>query len=845
MFVFSSLFVGYDESNNQLNLMNNSFEGHSGNGSSNQSNSTPFVTIVSPGNIVHGMTITFNYSVTNYSGNYVNWNSTIQGQANSTTYQWSSNLNSQTNGTNGSNINSTSRTYSIDGNYTVCAWLYSYPNSSDCVSFQLIIPPANLSIISPSNNSVISNVSSGYSDYLQINYIASNSNGYVYWTSTETNSQTNNSSITWSSYPSYSSTTYRVGYNNRTICASVYGVSSSATDCINIEIQPRVAVINNLSASLSNNGLVYIEYQIENYSSGTLTIGNLTIDQFYYGNSSSSNNSNSSTNSSSSSYSISLNSGYLNYGNNSICVNLNSEDNKVVSECRIIFIPPPTYRMNIISPASNFQYTGNSISIGYITENYSGYVSWTVNSTNGTSTSYSYGSPYTRTNSLQINQFGSVDICATFSVGSSNYTDCVTINHVARTLVGQINTPSNNSQVSGGYLYLNILANNYSSGIISINGVVQNYLGASFYQNSSGNQSGNINGSGNQSSNNNSNYHMNLPYGSSTICLNLIGENNQQLIDCINLTRVAPTHIAEITSPSNNSNHIGNNLNFDFTVTNSLNYYFLLDGSQTNYHQNYNNSTGYKMTILFGQHELCLISKDLTNQNYSDCITVTMIDPNVDSDNDGLPDHSDQCPNTNQNTSIDVAGCAQHQLDSDSDGIMNDQDLCPNTTIQTIVDSNGCSAVQRDSDSDGIVDAYDLCVNSPPLIAVNSDGCSTSQLDSDNDGIMDDLDLCPNTIVGSQVNNGGCAASQLDSDSDGIVDSFDQCQNTPIGSVVDQTGCIVGTSNTGNNTGSGTGNNTGSGSSSGESSSEGMPGFEALYLIISLMIAVVYFQKQK
>jgi len=494
--------------------------------------------------------------------------------------------------------------------------------------------------------------------------------------------------------------------------------------------------------------------------------------------------------------------------------------------------------MNIISPASNSQYTGNSISIGYNTENYSGYVFWTVNSTNGTDTSYSYGSPYLRTNTFYFSQFGLIDICGSFSMDSSNYTECITVDHAARTLEGQINSPSNNSQVSGGYLYLNILANNYSSGSITIDGVVQRYLGSSFDQNGSTNQSNN---------NNNSNYYINPPFGSSTICLNLIGENNQQLIDCINLTRVAPTHIAEITSPSNNSNHIGNYLILEFEVSNSSNYYFTVDGNQSYYSQGNNNSNSseYTMVISFGEHIICLNSMDYANQSYSDCITVIMLNPNVDSDNDGLPDHSDQCPNTNQNTSIDVAGCAQHQLDSDSDGIMNDQDLCPNTTIQTIVDSNGCSAVQRDSDSDGIVDAYDLCVNSPPLIAVNSDGCSTSQLDSDNDGIMDDLDLCPNTIVGSQVNNGGCAASQLDSDSDGIVDSFDQCQNTPIGSVVDQTGCIVGTSSTGNNTGSNTGNNTGSGSSSGDSSSDGMPGFEAVYLLISIMIAIIFFNKKK
>ena len=108
-------------------------------------------------------------------------------------------------------------------------------------------------------------------------------------------------------------------------------------------------------------------------------------------------------------------------------------------------------------------------------------------------------------------------------------------------------------------------------------------------------------------------------------------------------------------------------------------------------------------------------------------------------------------------------------------------------------------------------------------------------IDTDNDGVMDDLDMCPNTIVGSQVNANGCAPSQLDSDSDGVIDSFDQCPNTPIGTVVSPSGCVY--SNSGNNSG----NN--SGSSSGDS--EGMPGFEAAYLVMSVIIAGFVLSRKK
>ncbi|DAC48477.1 MAG TPA: OmpA family protein, partial [Candidatus Thalassarchaeaceae archaeon] len=50
-----------------------------------------------------------------------------------------------------------------------------------------------------------------------------------------------------------------------------------------------------------------------------------------------------------------------------------------------------------------------------------------------------------------------------------------------------------------------------------------------------------------------------------------------------------------------------------------------------------------------------------------------------DTDQDGVTDDIDLCPNTDAGAEINLIGCAQNQIDSDWDGVMNDADQCPNT----------------------------------------------------------------------------------------------------------------------------------------------------------------------
>ncbi len=88
--------------------------------------------------------------------------------------------------------------------------------------------------------------------------------------------------------------------------------------------------------------------------------------------------------------------------------------------------------------------------------------------------------------------------------------------------------------------------------------------------------------------------------------------------------------------------------------------------------------------------------------------------------------------------------------DTDQDGIFNAQDQCPNTVAGVSVDSQGCPL---DADSDGIADYKDSCLNTPAGTIVGADGCLADQ---DLDGIADASDACPNTDQDLMVDDKGC-----------------------------------------------------------------------------------------
>jgi hypothetical protein len=108
----------------------------------------------------------------------------------------------------------------------------------------------------------------------------------------------------------------------------------------------------------------------------------------------------------------------------------------------------------------------------------------------------------------------------------------------------------------------------------------------------------------------------------------------------------------------------------------------------------------------------------------------------VDSDGDGVPDATDNCPNASN----------PGQGDLDDDGI---GDACDN-----------------DRDGDGVVNTTDNCPNTPNVDQADLDGDGIGNVcdaDRDGDGVANATDNCPNTAN----------ANQADTDGDGIGDACD------------------------------------------------------------------------
>jgi hypothetical protein len=151
----------------------------------------------------------------------------------------------------------------------------------------------------------------------------------------------------------------------------------------------------------------------------------------------------------------------------------------------------------------------------------------------------------------------------------------------------------------------------------------------------------------------------------------------------------------------------------------------------------------------------------------------------LDTDRDGVPDGLDRCPDTPAGAIVDITGCAG---DADHDGVPEGVDRCPNTPAGATVDATGCSG---DADHDGVMDGVDQCPDTPVGAVVDATGCTT---DADLDGVRDWLDKCPETPLGATVDATGCPK---DSDGDGVVDAADKCPGTPKGVPVDETGCMI------------------------------------------------------
>jgi len=133
-------------------------------------------------------------------------------------------------------------------------------------------------------------------------------------------------------------------------------------------------------------------------------------------------------------------------------------------------------------------------------------------------------------------------------------------------------------------------------------------------------------------------------------------------------------------------------------------------------------------------------------------------------------------------------------VDSDNDGVIDALDNCPDTPAGALVNNKGCTA---DSDGDGIANLDDQCPDTPSGVAVMRNGCPP---DSDRDGVADHRDRCPDTPAGTEVDRRGCPVAEMqeptydatavaDSDNDGVSDDLDVCPGTPVNTKVDSSGC--------------------------------------------------------
>jgi len=178
-----------------------------------------------------------------------------------------------------------------------------------------------------------------------------------------------------------------------------------------------------------------------------------------------------------------------------------------------------------------------------------------------------------------------------------------------------------------------------------------------------------------------------------------------------------------------------------------------------------------------------------------------------DTDDDGVPNTIDNCPNDFN----------PGQEDFDGDNVGDACDNCPNDANDDQTDTDGdgvgdvcdnCRAIsntgQVDFDGDGIGDTCDSC----PLVADDGtdtdldgpgdacDNCpaisNTNQVDFDGDGDGDLCDNCPDIANSDQANNDGDSQGnvcdnckddtnedQLDADNDGWGDLCDNCATIP------------------------------------------------------------------
>ena len=586
-------------------------------------------------------------------------------------------------------LNGTNITLDFEATVLNCgpnnSWSNDCPNSNNSslsYQFQYISPETNLVISSFSFNT--------NNDRISLSYYSLNYSGSVAWEYTSANGTSNSSSYS----NSYVNTIYFYPdfFGIIQICGSISG----DTTCINATrvVRPLLGEIDSPSDNFTTNASsVYVSYFANNYSYGTLELNNQTVHYLQHSNANNSNSNNSII--------VNIPSGW-----STLCLELTGDNGTSLENCVNVYKPPAIVRLIIDS--ANLSSDNASIVLSYKSENWSGQVVWEYPTSNGTEMSYSYASYYLRTTNIYPSTFGLIEICGTISNLS---TECISLYRTARILEGDIISPNNNSQYHTTTVQISYTANNFTSGSITLDGATYRYLGPSF--------------DSNETESSNSNYsqiNLQVEYGFSTICLELSGDNGAQLSDCIVIERVVPPHNVSIVSPVAGMSFTGQFVNLNYVLENSSSHYFTVNNITFS---PIDNSTinSVELPVGYGTQNVCVVSYDYAGTVTNACVVVNMINPNADSDSDGVADNFDLCQNTITGSVTDTNGCALYQLDDDEDGISDAVDICSGTFVGSQVNSVGCSSSQRDSDSDGIVDSFDQCPSTIIGTVVDQTGC--------------------------------------------------------------------------------------------------------------------------
>ena len=179
---------------------------------------------------------------------------------------------------------------------------------------------------------------------------------------------------------------------------------------------------------------------------------------------------------------------------------------------------------------------------------------------------------------------------------------------------------------------------------------------------------------------------------------------------------------------------------------------------------------------------------------------ITCPNPIVDTDLDGVPDTSDNCPLTPNSDQLDQDNDGIGDVcdpDLDGDGIENIPDNCPNiaNTDQADLDGDGFGDVcDIDTDGDSVPDDADNCPLTPNTDQADNDADGIGDVcdpDDDNDGVLDGPDNCRLKANPDQVDSDGNGigdACDTDVDGDGVQNELDACPGTSSGLAITANG---------------------------------------------------------